>query len=249
MKKNKIIILFIILALCSCKSRQKTFTLTGEYIPVITTENPDVELTAIVNKYKVIMDKEMDKVIATAPERMYTGRPESPLTNFTSDAMMKINAEQSQGMTPDIAFMNVNGIRAEIAKGDVTIGDIFAAFPFDNSLDIVVLKGKYVSQLFDSYADLGGAGISSNVKLVIKDKKIVEALVDGKPIDPEKDYTLVTLDYLAEGNDGMKAMEKASKHIATGVKLRDYILAYVSALTADSKMMEAPLDKRIEIKD
>lgn len=249
MRKNKLIVLLVILSLCSCKSKQKAFTITGEYIPVTTTNKPDAELTAIVNKYKVILGKEMDKVIATAPHRMYTGRPESPLTNFTSDAMMKISSEQSLGMTPDIAFMNVNGIRAEIAAGEVTIGDIFAAFPFDNSLDLVVLKGKYVTELFESYANLGGAGISSNVKLVIKDKKVVSALVNGKPIDSEKDYTLITLDYLAEGNDGMKAMEKASKHIATGVKLRDYILTYVNQLTADSKMMEAPLDKRIEIID
>lgn len=249
MKKEKFIVILMILALCSCKSKQKTFTLSGEYIPVTTAQHPDAELSAIVNKYKVIMHEEMDKVIATASKRMYTGRPESPLTNFTSDAMMKISIKQSHNMTPDIAFMNVNGIRAEIAQGEVSVGDIFAAFPFDNSLDMVVLKGKYVSQLFDSYAKLGGAGISSNVKLVIKDKKIVSALVNNKPIDPEKDYTLITLDYLAEGNDGMDAMVNASTHLPTGVKLRDYILDYVKGLTRKSQVMEAPLDKRIEIKD
>ncbi len=143
-------------------------------------------------------------IIGQATQNMPYGKPESLLTNFTSDVMKLLDTRYTDGLPVDITLMNVNGHRAPIAKGDITVGDIFSTYSFENELVVVRLKGTDLNELFDQYAQMGGAGISGNVRLDIKDGKITSSSVDGKPVDKDKIYTIVTLDYLAEGNDGME---------------------------------------------
>lgn len=242
-------LLTILLMVVSCGPK-KTYTVVsmkGQYVPVTTTNHPDTELLAFVNTYKVQLDREMNKVIGHSAQDMSTGRPESLLTNLTSDLMLEIGTEYTQGKTIDIAFMNVHGIRAPIAKGEVTVGDIFDAYPFDNALCIVQLKGIYLTEIFESYANMGGAGVSKNVKLTVKNKKLTEALVDAKPVDKDKIYTIITLDYLAEGNDGMHALVKAGWKAETGIKLRDYMLESVIKMEEKGEKIVSKLDGRITI--
>lgn len=242
-------LLTVLLMMVACGSK-KSYTvksMTGQYLPVTTTNHPDSDMLAFVNSYKVQLDREMNKVIGHSAQDMSTGRPESLLTNLTSDLMREIDTEHTQGKPIDIAFMNVHGIRAPIAKGEVTVGDIFDAYPFDNALYIVQLKGIYLTEIFESYASIGGAGVSKNVKLTVKDKKLIEALVDGKPVDKDKVYTIITLDYLAEGNDKMDAMLKAEWSAETGIKLRDYMLESVKKIEAKGEKIVSKLDGRITI--
>lgn len=248
--KRIIYILLIALISLSCGSSKKGYTITsmkGEYVPVHTATNPDAGLQEFVNSYKGELDKQMGQVIGYSTKDMTTGRPESLLTNLTSDLMMKVDLEHTQGKPVDLAFMNVHGIRAPIGEGEITVGDIFDAFPFDNALYVVQLKGKYVTELFESYARMGGAGVSKNVNLKIKNQKLLSATIDGKPVDDNRVYTIVTLDYLAEGNDGMDAMKKAEWNAETGITLRDYMLDNVRKINAEGKKLDAELDGRITV--
>ncbi len=248
--KRIIYIVLIALLTLSCGSSKNTYTIAsikGEYIPVRMATNPDANLQKFVNSYKVELDKQMGQVIGYSSKDMTTGRPESLLTNLTSDLMMKVDLEHTQGKPVDLAFMNVHGIRAPIGEGEITVGDIFDAFPFDNALYVVQLKGSYVSELFESYAKMGGAGVSKNVNLRIKNQKLLSATIDGKPVDENKLYTIVTLDYLAEGNDGMDAMKKAAWNAETGITLRDYMLDNVRQINAEGRKLDAELDGRITI--
>lgn len=250
--KRIIYLLLTAMIAFSCGSTKKPYAITsmkGEYIPVTTAAHGDAKLTAFVNSYKTELDKQMNEVIGYSAKDMTTGRPESLLTNLTSDLMTKVDTKYTQGKPVDLAFMNVHGIRAPMAKGEIKVGDIFDAFPFDNALYVVQLKGKYLTEIFDSYAQMGGAGVSKNVKLRIKNKKIVEATIDGKQVDENKLYTIVTLDYLAEGNDGMDAMKKAEWNAETGITLRDYMLDNVRKLQAEGEKLDAELDRRIIIEE
>ncbi len=248
--KRIVYLLLTTLILFSCSSSKKSYTITslkGEYVPVTTATRADAKLETFVNSYKTELDKQMNEVIGYSAKDMSTGRPQSLLTNLTSDLMMKVDTKYTQGKSVDLAFMNVYGIRASIAEGEITVGDIFDAFPFDNALYVVQLKGKYLSEIFDSYAKMGGAGVSKNVKLRIKDNKILEATIDGKKVDEDKLYTIVTLDYLAEGNDGMEAMKQAKWNAETGITLRDYMLENVRSLREKGKKLDSDLDERIII--
>lgn len=101
--------------------------------------------------------------------------------------------------------------------------------------------------MFDAYARIGGAGISSNVKLIIEDRKVKSVSVDNLPINNEKIYKIVTLDYLAEGNDNMSAFRNAISVNNTGITLRDIMIEWVKEQTRMGKEIESVVDGRITI--
>lgn len=219
----------------------------GTYIPVDKARHPDPKLTDFVNIYKNQLDAEMSRVIGHSAKYMNTGRPESLLTNLTSDFMMQLDRSYTDGETIDAAFMNVFGIRAPIAKGEITVGNIFDTYPFENTLTIVKIKGKYLQEIFRSYARMGGAGLSKNIKLTIKDKQLVESSINGKAVENERIYTIVTLDYLAEGNDGMEALTNAVSVKQTGIALREYMIDNIMELEEKGLKVTSSLDGRITI--
>ncbi|MDU1905999.1 MAG: 5'-nucleotidase C-terminal domain-containing protein [Dysgonomonas sp.] len=208
--------------------------------------NSNEKINQLVASYKELLDKEMNQVIGKASEDMTYGRPESLLTNLTSDVMLKY-ANTVLNQHCDLSFMNVNGHRANLAKGDITVGSIYEIYSFENTLAVVKLKGIDLLEAFDSYAKLGGAGVSSTVKLVVQDGKVKDVRVNGNPIDKDRVYTIITLDYLADGNDGLQALKKAIETEDTGITLRDIMLDYIKQQTAEGKAIVSHLDNRITI--
>ncbi|MFR9165631.1 MAG: 5'-nucleotidase C-terminal domain-containing protein [Dysgonomonas sp.] len=249
MKKNLIYIgVLMMLASCGANQQYTVSSVTGERVLVTPTDHPDIGMLELVSHYKAKLDREMNVVIGESDDYMPFGKPESLLTNFTSDVMMLLDTKYTEGTKPDLTVMNVNGHRAPMPEGDITVGDLFEVYSFDNELAVVKLKGSDLLDLFDSYAKMGGSGISSNVRLIIsKDGKLIDAKVNGKPVDKDKIYTVVTLDYLAEGNDGMDAFKKSLSVYKPGIILRDYMIEYVKSQTEKDKDISSELDGRITV--
>ena len=231
----------------SCKSHQYQVThMSGTIIEMNSRfdENPDQKMAALIQSYKIILDKEMNEVIGQSTQLMEYGIPESLLTNFTSDAMKQYGDNNLPGGV-DLAVMNVHGHRATMPKGEVTLGNLYEIYSFDNTITFLELKGEDLNRIFDSYAQMGGAGISSNVRLEIKKNRVSHVTIDGKEIDPNKIYKIATLDYLADGNNGMEAFLDAQHVNNTGITLRDIMIAYVRAQTKAGKALTSALDGRI----
>ena len=147
----------------------------------------------------------------------------------------------------DVAIMNVNGHRSALPKGDITLGNLFEVYSFDNTVTFLEVKGEDLIKIFEAYARIGGAGISSNAHLVVNDRKLKNATLDGKPIDKNNTYNVITLDYLADGNDNMNAFRNALSTNNTGITLRDIVIEYVREQTAEGKVISSQLDGRITI--
>ncbi|MDO5523029.1 MAG: 5'-nucleotidase C-terminal domain-containing protein [Bacteroidia bacterium] len=249
MKKLSIIISLIAILLVSCKShRYRIISMSGTVVEMDSSfdANPDKKMQALVQKYKTELDNEMNEVIGTSAQFMNYTIPESLLTNFTSDVMKAYGDEQLQNGT-DLAVMNVNGHRANMPEGKVTVGNLYEIYSFDNSITFLELKGTDLNKIFDSCARMGGFGISANVKLVIKDRKLQSVTVNGKPVDTNKIYSITTLDYLADGNNGMDAFRNAVKTSNTGFTLRDLMIDYVREQTRQGKKLTSKLDGRITV--
>jgi 2',3'-cyclic-nucleotide 2'-phosphodiesterase (5'-nucleotidase family) len=218
----------------------------GEYIPVTATVNPSAKIVSFVEGYKRQLDERMNVVVGKSAQYMTSARPESLLTNLSSDFLLEYRDSVIKKPV-DIAFMNVGGIRAPIPDGDITLGHIFSSFPFDNSLTVVHIKGIYLLEIFESYARMGGGGVSGNVRLEIKEGRASNVTLNGSLIDKEKIYSVITLDYLAEGNDGMGALKNAEDIYFTGITIRDYMLQKIKELTDRGKPVVARQDERIKI--
>ena len=81
--------------------------------------------------------------------------------------------------------------------------DVYEILPFENALCVLTLRGADLRHLFENIAARGGEGVSGVRLTISADGRLLDCSVGGLPVDEERTYTVATLDYLAEGNDGM----------------------------------------------
>lgn len=248
---NKLSILIALFAIftVSCKSPSYRIShMSGIRVEIDSRfdKYPNKEMQALVDKYKVRLDNEMQEVIGSSAHLMEYGIPESLLTNFTSD-VMKAYGDECLPEGCDLSIMNVHGHRASMPLGKITVGNLYEIYSFDNVVVFLELKGSDLRKIFDTYAKMGGAGTSANVRLTVQNKKVSKITIDNRPIDDDRVYNISTLDYLAEGNNGMSAFRSAIKTINTGVTLRDVMIDYVREQTRQGKEIRSKLDGRITV--
>lgn len=178
----------------------KQYTLDRNY------ERPhDAAIDSILKPYRKGVDALMNEKIGRSAKAM---EPEDPsLINFVSDYLLE-RGRQLTGKKPDLAFANKGSLRRGLPKGDITKGQIISMQPFANKIVVLEISGKELAKAFDVMAMRGGDGVSGNVEAVFNPEthKCTKVLIDGKPIEPDKTYTLSTIDYLANGGDYMEPL-------------------------------------------
>jgi len=149
-----------------------------------------------------------------------------PMGTFTAQSML----EAGKG---DICLVNSGSIRASIDKGDITVGQIYEALPYDNTVVTFVLPGSAVQKMFDhictNYATLDGyqyAGFSADFDL---DRGRAEKIIVGtQPLDNAKNYRVSTSSFIANGNlGGDKMFVNALSSEDSSILMRDAALAYL----------------------
>lgn len=206
------------------------------------------EMEELIAPYKEKMAAKMNEVIGNAPEAMDRHKPQGLLGNFTSDAL-RVIGEKLYGHKMDVGLMNFGGLRTDLDKGDVTVSELFQIFPFENTVAILELKGKDLEAMIKGTAGHGLEALSgTNVTLEKEGDRIYasEVKINGEDIDPEKIYYVATIDYLAEGNDGVSPLRRAVKNTNTHKLLRDEMIEYVRDLTKQGKLVESKVDNRVK---
>lgn len=231
----------------ACSSGYSLMSVEGGRVPV-TKEydvNSDEVAAQILEPYKHKIDSVMAPVIGHAANRLEAYRPESPLSNLIADILVRSSSEKA-GIKADVGVMNMGGIRNILNEGEITVGDIYEIAPFQNALAIVTMKGDILLELFKDMAAVHGEGLSGARLVISKDGKLIDAKVGGKPVDPEMEYHVATIDYLAEGNDRMDAFKKAiTKTQPKDVVLRDLLIDYVKYCDAKGEFVDAKVEGRI----
>lgn len=209
------------------------------------------EMQEILAPYQELMKEKMNVRLASAPEALNRNKVSGQCTlgNFTSDALRAVG-ERMTGQPIDVSVMNKGGLRSDFPAGDITLGDLYNTFPFENTMALIDLKGSDLKELIESNAGRGldcWSGIQTDLELSEKEGCLTATniLVNGKEIDPERIYRVCTIDYLAEGNGGMSALTRATDRTITTVLLRDAMIDYVKDLDAAGKTVSALLDDRI----
>lgn len=126
----------------------------------------------------------------------------------------------------DCCILNSGGVRDEIPDGDVTYGQVLTVIPFMNLLNILNVQGQMIIDAMAKFAGLSTdrmAGLSkipivsglkfdvdpaASGKEKIKNVRFVD--IDGnkiKDLVPTENYTLATLDFLAQGGDGLTMLK------------------------------------------
>ena len=132
------------------------------------------------------------------------------------------------------------------------MGDILEVAPFENKICFLSLKGTKVKELFAQIAARFGECVSHGVRLVIgPDSTLVSATLHGRPIDDAATYRIATLDYVAQGNDGMTAFKaktdvRAPQDEANNV--RYLIMDYFREKAAKGEEVDCPTEGRITVR-
>jgi len=203
------------------------------------------KMVALVGSYKTQLSAEMDIPIGSASMTLQKGHPQSLLGNFTADAMKEIG-ERLWGKI-DFAVMNTGGLRSLLNEGAVTVNNLYEIYPFDNQLVMLESSGKSVKELFDYLAFKGGEAVSTGIQLTIQKRTVQSLEIGGQPLDENRTYRIATIDYLADGNDGMAAFQQAVSRMDSNQTLREFMIQYVKDLTAKKQTIHATLDNRITV--
>lgn len=199
---------------CS-KIHHDQYVNTPEYQAVWDT----IGMRRLVAPFRDQLTQSMGVVIGHTDIDLLKGDNTSTLSQYTAQAYLQIGKTLT-GLDIDASIMNLGGLRNEIPAGDITVGHIYQVFPFDNTIAVARMQGRYIKKMF---AERKMLRMPAMAGLEMTDKGL---RINGKAIDPDHVYNICTIDYLIEGNDGFTDFARADSVIDTGVFIRDAMINY-----------------------
>lgn len=233
-----------ILFVSSCSPKLQLAESQKTLYPIFDTQVKDQRIVDFYRPYKLEIDSLMKEVIAVSDFEIVRGRPEGPLNNLFADALSE--AGKSRNIQFDLAYTNYGGLRLPLPKGDIALYRVFELMPFENIITTVKFKGEDMEAFFNYMASMGGDPISG-ATYRIKDNLAKDIIINGKALDSNRDYTVLTSDYMANGGDGGVIFLKSTERKEYNVKLRDAIIEYLRKRTKEGKTINPRNDGRITV--
>lgn len=239
--------LFVLFAF-SCVTPQKITDYKGTSVAV-TEEVEDGGLDSLINPYREALNEEMNEVIGTASTTLEKFTPESPLSNFSADAVYNAGAAYgerakdigAEGMSRSMCLLNFGGLRAPINQGNVTVGNIYELMPFDNTLVLVELNGEQMKTLVTYLFEEGGQPIA-NAQMRLS-KNVQEVTIGGEPYNFDSNVMVITSNYLADGGDKMNFFKDPIRRFESGIFLRDI---FINSVRTEKQLGPYHPDGRIQ---
>jgi 5'-nucleotidase/UDP-sugar diphosphatase len=220
-----------------------------QLIPLWTDEiEPDTVLLKDLNQYQQLIDQEYGRVIGelkTPWERYHDS--ESNIGNYIADCIRTFSES-------DFGLINSGGIRQSLPEGPIKKLDVKNILPFSNSITIFRVTGKAVLDLIHNNAN--ASATSSNGILQVSglsyewkseadgSVKILKAMINGNPIEPDKTYQGATVDFVITN------AEKYLSFVPTDVTdlmmpLTDVVMKAIE----EQKVIDSKVEGRIVKKD
>jgi 5'-nucleotidase/UDP-sugar diphosphatase len=196
----------------------------------------DQKLLRLLQPYLDTVEPHLSEVIGHAEGTFFAKglrTRETALGDIVADSMLW----HTKYMGVDFAIQNGGGIRSDLPEGRITRDLVDEILPFDNSVVVVTLNGFDVVTLFDYIASIKrGRGafpqVSKGLNFTIDYKagRCVDILINGKPINPNRDYKIALNSYLANGGDGYRVFLKAIDRFESSMFQRDVFIEYIKFL-------------------
>ena len=196
--------------------------------------------------------RELSKVIGRLEGGLVkTGVGSGTLGNFVSDGI-RAQAKAKLGKPVVLAVMNGGGLRKnEIAAGDLRASDIFELLPFENALIALDVTGEQLLKILQVATRDAQSGARIHFKYNDRDRpefisgKLIDENGNEQEIDPNKLYTIVTIDYLLRLNSGAYAiLQEAKSSTPLNITVRDAMMNYVKSETAAGRAIRGAVDNR-----
>src|SRR2546429_8243428 len=202
---------------------------------------PDAALGDTLRVYQRAIETVRSRPVARVRVELRRTGQEYGLGRLIADAQR--NVAQA-----DVAIVNNGGIRADLADGAVTYGDLYEVQPFQNRLVRLLATGKVLKEALEHVVagDRPDAHVSGLEVWYDPGKRAGRrvtklTLADGRGVDDGRTYTVAVSDFLAAGGSGVTMVRGLPADDAGLVGL-DALIRYLSALRSP---VEPPADERI----
>ncbi|MFT5761629.1 MAG: 2',3'-cyclic-nucleotide 2'-phosphodiesterase (5'-nucleotidase family) [Polaribacter sp.] len=243
-------VFFIAFLIFSCKKEKYVVTkITAKTIEIDSNLASVDDIINTIAPYKEKMIKEINTKISYTPKKIVRtdGDLESSLGNLLADlSYERANPifNKETGKNIDFAMFNYGGIRAGIPAGNITNKNAFELMPFDNMYVVVELSGDKTEELITYLITKKTAHpLSKHVQLTIT-KNGYELFIQGKKFDKNKNYYVLTTDYLQSGGDNMIFFKNPKSMYKQEYKMRDAIVDYFKSVDT----IKTVLDNRFKRK-
>eukprot|EP00095_Tigriopus_kingsejongensis_P006521 maker-scaffold172_size289735-snap-gene-1.31 protein:Tk06521 transcript:maker-scaffold172_size289735-snap-gene-1.31-mRNA-1 annotation:"hypothetical protein DAPPUDRAFT_42388" len=221
---------------------------TGKPVLLDQSKSEDPYLKRLVGAYRNRVAEKMDTIVGATDVLIDGGRPKCRLEecsfgNFVTDAM-------ASEMGVEMALINSGGIKGSFQTGDVTMGDVFTAMPWSNTIDVIEIPGSILKEVLEysvseydpDHSDPSGRFLQYSGLIVYYDttqpsgQRLVDAY-EGTPeqpefwarIEDEATYELAVLSFMARGGDGYQMIpDHLLAHKNTGYLDNDLIVRYLA---------------------
>ena len=172
----------------------------------------------ISTRVQVVIDKYQDIIDAgnATIGTVSGGLTKEQIGEYATDAIMNWDYGTNPYGDIDISITNQGGVRAAINDGDITRGEVFEVFPFQNAIVIVNMKGSEIKSFLGSF----GGSLYYKVK-------------DGTytSLSDNTYYQVAVIDYVFEDVDHKEFMAiSESNYYYSGTVLRDIMIEYIDAI-------------------
>ena len=203
-----------------------------ELIPVPADIPSDQEVESILKPYLDAFGDRGHTVVGEAGESFLR----TPLGGqFSSSNLANLVADAYRFVAgTDFAFVNRGGLRADLDKGPVTVDDLHAVLPFDNTLIVFEILGSQVLEIIENMSarSIGENGLLLPSNLLITGLHSGQPDVrsnDGEPLIPDKLYRLAVGSFIARGGDGHAIFPTFQKRYDTMIRTSDALKRYFEA--------------------
>lgn len=245
--KISFVFILFLFGLQSCKKEQiQLKTIRSETLKISESISSDSTFIQVIEPYKNKLDKEVNEVLAYNLKNLdrNDGKWQSSLGNLFADMCLEEANPRFENLTQkkiDFALFNYGGIRQSIPQGEVKVIDIFRLMPFENMLVVAELKGEKAKALFEYFVESERAHPLSGVNLTFEGDSLRKIEINGKVLDIQKNYFVLTSDYLQKGGDHMDFFAEPVNLFNLDYKLRDAMIDFIKK----QDTIQANLDDRI----
>lgn len=164
----------------------------------------------IIYAYQDIID-DSNEVIGTTGASL----SRSTLGYYAADALLEYDYSAYGFTGVDLAIINTGGVRAEIDAGEITKGEVFEVFPFNNAVVLVNISGALLKSLCRENSNYLYIEVSDEVGYYNR-------------LDDQTIYQLAIIDYVFEGTyyyqfDGLSEDD----YVQTGIIMRNILITYL----------------------
>ena len=177
----------------------------------------DRDTLAVLQKYRQKVDSVLSERVGETEldlDGENVRRAETNLGDLITDI-----TRQASGA--DVAILNGGGIRTSIKKGEIRVKDVYSVLPFDNYIVAIKLFGREIKEALEHgvsaiekeegrFPQVSGVVFTYSPSATIG-SRLKEVIISGKSLEPDKEYSVATNDFLAAGGDGYRAFGDAIK--------------------------------------